>query len=102
MIIRTWTGKVAPDKISAFEEFGIKDAIPKIKRQEGCVKIIMGKNICEGSREYQVITIWKDLESMKGFAGEDWNEPVMLPGEKTLLDGRPKLEHYNVAEMVDL
>lgn len=102
MILRSWTAKAFPNKTKEFEDFQLKFAFPILQKQEGMVKVIMGKDVSDGVTKYLVTTIWKDLESMKKFTGEKWQEPVMHPDEEPLLDGKPRLEHFEVTGIADL
>jgi hypothetical protein len=44
---------------------------------------------------YLYVTVWEDLESIRAFAGERWQEAVITPAEKHLLKGA-LIGHYEV------
>jgi len=44
-----------------------------------------------------VISTWKDLDGLKGFTGEGWQEAVIDPAEKDLL-AETFLHHYFVLD----
>jgi len=50
----------------------------------------------DDSQNGVVVTVWRDLDSLKKFTGERWNEPVIHPNEAPLLEGKPKVEHYTL------
>ena len=40
------------------------------------------------------VTVWKDVESIKAFAGECWQEAVIAPDEEHLLEDT-WIRHYD-------
>jgi hypothetical protein len=45
----------------------------------------VGKPRDPSSTEYVYVTVWEDLESIRAFAGERWQEAVITPDEEHLL-----------------
>ena len=42
---------------------------------------------------YVLVSVWKDLAAVKGFAGAQWQRPVALPGEAHLME-ESIVHHY--------
>jgi hypothetical protein len=47
------------------------------------------------STEYVDVTVWEDLEPIRAFAGERWQEAVITPDEEHLLRDT-QISHYEV------
>ncbi|MEM3386250.1 MAG: antibiotic biosynthesis monooxygenase [Nitrososphaerales archaeon] len=91
MIIRIFYSKC---DVEGMEKFYIKKALPTLKKQKGCVYALAGKSVERG--EVVMVTVWEDLEALKGFTGPDWSKPKVVPEEKPLLKGEPNLLHFEL------
>jgi heme-degrading monooxygenase HmoA len=49
------------------------------------------------STEYLYVTVWEDVESIRAFAGERWQEAVITPDEEHLLKDT-WIGHYEVVQ----
>ena len=85
MIIRVFRPTIQPGKERAFESFLRDTAIPLVSRQNGLVAQHVGRPHDPSADEYVYITVWRDVESIRAFAGERWSEAVVAPGEEHLL-----------------
>jgi heme-degrading monooxygenase HmoA len=86
MIIRIFRPTVHPGKEGQFETFLGETAIPLVSQQSGLLAQHVGRR--RGSSpttEYLYVTIWEDVEGIRGFAGERWQEAVIAPDEEHLL-----------------
>lgn len=96
MILRVFRVTVRPGREAQFRAFVLDEALPLTRRQEGLVSVTVGLPRVDTPREFTMVTIWRDLDALKAFAGEDWNRPVALPGEAELLEAS-HLHHYEAA-----
>ena len=96
MIIRVFRARVYPDKVEEFERFFLNKAMPNVKAQRGLISVTVGKPLERTQNEFLMIMVWKDVESLKGFAGEQWQEAVIDPDEKDLLM-ETFVYHYELA-----
>jgi heme-degrading monooxygenase HmoA len=55
----------------------------------------VGKPRDRSSTEYVYVTVWEDVESIRAFAGERWQEAVIIPDEEHLLK-YTWIGHYEV------
>jgi heme-degrading monooxygenase HmoA len=97
MIIRVFRPTIHPGKESEFESFLAEVAIPLVSRQSGLVAQQVGKPRDPSSTEYLYVTVWEDVDSIRAFAGERWQEAVITPDEEHLLK-ETWIEHYDVIE----
>jgi len=85
MIIRVFRALVHPGKQPEFEQFFMNKALPNIKAQPGLVSVMVGEPIDTSPTEFLMVTVWQDVTALKGFAGEQWRNPVIDPDEVHLL-----------------
>ena len=85
MIIRVFRPTIHPGKEQEFEAFLRDTAIPLVSQQAGLVAQHVGRPRDPSSTEYVYVTVWEDLESIRAFAGERWQEAVITPDEEHLL-----------------
>ena len=97
MIIRVFRPTVHPGKESEFESFLHSKAIPLVSRQSGLVAQHVGRPRDASSTEYLYITVWEDVESIRAFAGERWQEAVITTDEEHLLKDT-WIGHYEVVQ----
>ena len=97
MIIRVFRPTIYPGKQSEFESFLGEEAIPLVSRQSGLVAQHVGKPRDPSSTEYLYVTVWEDVDSIRAFAGERWQEAVITPEEEHLLK-ETWIGHYDVIQ----
>ena len=84
MIIRVFRPTIHPGKEREFEAFLRDTAVPLVSRQAGLVAQHVGRPRDPSSTEYAYVTVWEDVESIRAFAGERWQEAVITPDEEHL------------------
>lgn len=94
MLIRVFRATVHEGQQDAFEKFFKETALPEIRRQDGLVAVTVGLPHDPTPREFLMITVWRDLESLQGFTGENWREAVIHPDEEHLVE-EARVEHYH-------
>jgi heme-degrading monooxygenase HmoA len=97
MIIRVFRPTIHAGKESEFESFLRDTAIPLMSQQSGLVTQHVGKPIESSSSEFLYITVWEDVESIRAFAGERWQEAVITPDDEHLLKDT-WIAHYEVLQ----
>jgi heme-degrading monooxygenase HmoA len=85
MIIRVFRPTIQPGKEREFEAFLRDTALPLVSQQSGLVAQHVGRPRAPSSTEYLYVTVWEDVESIRAFAGERWQEAVITPDEEDLL-----------------
>jgi heme-degrading monooxygenase HmoA len=95
VIIRVFRPTIHSGKEREFEAFLRDTAIPLVSRQAGLVAQQVGRPRDPSSTEYVYVTVWEDVESIRAFAGERWQEAVITPEEEDLLEAT-WIGHYEV------
>ena len=93
MIVRVFRARIREGRTTDFEKMVIEQSIPWLKKSEGMLAYYPGKPMDEESREFVMVTLWKDLESLKKFAGEDWKNPIVTEDEAPLVE-KMYAHHY--------
>jgi heme-degrading monooxygenase HmoA len=100
VVIRVFRPTIHPGKEAEFESFLRDTAVPLVSRQSGIVAQHVGKPRDRSSTEYLYVTVWQDVESIRAFAGEQWQEAVIAPDEEHLLKDT-WIGHYEALPIAD-
>jgi len=85
MIVRVFRARTRPGKAEAFRKFFEEQALPVMREQRGLVRVEIGWPMAP-TDEFLMITVWRDLDSLRAFSGDDWMQAKLLPEERPLLD----------------
>lgn len=97
MIMRIFRARVKSGRRSDFERLCQEKSIPLMRKQPGLITIQVGKPMDRRPDEFVLVSVWKDLESLKTWAGEDWNSVVVMPGEAEIIE-EAAIQHYVQSE----
>lgn len=97
MIMRIFQVTTHPGKEAEFGKFFHETAIPLMKSTDGCVQVLPGAARSETPREFSFVMIWRDLDALKAFVGEDYDSPHIDPGEAKLVANRT-IRHYDLVD----
>jgi heme-degrading monooxygenase HmoA len=100
VIIRVFRPTIHPGKEGEFEAFLRDTAVPLVSQQAGLVAQQVGRPRDRSSTEYVYVTVWEDVESIRAFAGERWQQAVITPDEEHLLKDT-WIGHYEVLPTPD-
>jgi quinol monooxygenase YgiN len=93
VIIRFFRAIVHEGREDAFRELFVGTLLPMIRAQEGLLSASVGLPHESAPREFSMIMHWRDMDSLKRFAGEDWQTAVIHPDEADLLQ-ETFVHHY--------
>jgi heme-degrading monooxygenase HmoA len=93
VIIRLFRPTIRPGKEQEFETFLRDSAVPLLANQAGLVAQHVGRPHDPSSTEYVYVTVWEDVESVRAFAGEHWQQAQTTPQEKHQLNDT-SIRHY--------
>ncbi len=97
MITRIWHGRVPASKAKAYREFLNARAIPDYRSVDGNISVHILERTEGEVTHFITLTFWKDMQSIKAFAGEDAETAKYYPEDKDfLLEFEPKVVHYEV------
>ncbi|WP_432254372.1 putative quinol monooxygenase [Limimaricola sp. AA108-03] len=98
MIMRIFQVVTRPGKEAAFERFFRETAIPLMRATDGLVQVLPGAARPDSPREFAFVMIWRDLDALRAFAGEDYTQPHVDPAEAELVESR-SIRHYDLVEV---
>jgi heme-degrading monooxygenase HmoA len=100
VIARTWHGKTPREKADEYEQYlaGAIKKFPTIKGNLGYQMMrLEGGPDGEAFVEFQVISYWESLDSIKAYAGADIRRTRDLPRDKDfLVDMEPYVRNYEL------
>ena len=97
MIMRVFQVTAHAGREAEFGKFFHETAIPLMKRTPGLVSVMPGAPRPDSPTEFCMVMVWKDLESLKAFVGEDYQSPHIDPAEAELVQSRT-IKHYELVQ----
>ncbi|WP_420398283.1 antibiotic biosynthesis monooxygenase family protein [Nioella sp.] len=97
MIMRIFQVLIRPGREAEFAKFFHETAIPLMKSTDGIVQVLPGAARAESPREFSFVMVWRDLDALKVFVGEDYTSPHIAPDEAELVEART-IKHYDLVE----
>lgn len=97
MIIRIYRAIVHEGKQQEFQRIFLETALPTLRAQPGLISATPGLPTESSPNEFGMVMLWKDLDSIKRFAGENWHQARIDPDETDLLK-ETHVYHYETAE----
>jgi heme-degrading monooxygenase HmoA len=97
MIARMWHGRVPTSKARAYREFVNRRAIPDYQSVPGNISVHVLERADGAVTHFMTLTLWKDLESIRGFAGDDIEQAKYYPEDQDfLIEFESRVVHYTV------
>ncbi len=94
MIMRVLRARVKPGRLKDYQRLCEEKSFPHLRATPGLVALHMGVPLVSQPEECVIVSVWRDLDALVDFAGEQWREVVVLPGEAELVD-EMVVEHYD-------
>ncbi len=97
MIARQWIGETLESDAASYfkylEETGVKECRAVVGNQG----VWLMRRVHDGKAEFVFISLWDSFESVKAFAGPNYEKAVYYPEDKKfLLKLDPHVRHYEV------
>src|SRR5512135_1260424 len=86
MIIRVFRARIRNEKVAEFKRMVQEQSIPWLTSSPGMLGYFAGEPMNSEGREFAMVTLWKDLESLRAFVGDNWETPVVTPDEAPLVE----------------
>ena len=97
MISRMWHGRVPTSKAKAYREFVNARAIPDYRSVKGNLSVHILERAEGDITHFITLTFWKDMDSIRAFAGEDAEKAKYYDEDRDfLLEFEPTVVHYDV------
>jgi heme-degrading monooxygenase HmoA len=84
-VVRQWKGVVKPGKALQYVAHLRTHTIAALAELEGFVSYSVMRRDVEDGVEFQVLTIWRSLDAIRAFAGEDVTRAVVPPAAQALM-----------------
>ena len=97
MLMRIFQVVTRPGKEAEFARFFHETAIPLMKSTEGLVTVMPGAARADSPRAFSFVMVWRDLDALKAFVGEDYTSAHVAPDEAELVESRD-IRHYDLVE----
>jgi heme-degrading monooxygenase HmoA len=92
-----WHGTVPAGKAGEYREFLTARAIPDYQSVDGNLSVHILERSEGAITHFITLTFWKDLDSIKAFAGDDVSVAKYYPEDNDfLLEFEPTVMHYEV------
>jgi heme-degrading monooxygenase HmoA len=99
MILREWRGRASQSNSEAYPDHFRRNVLPELKRVPGFLGVELGRRRIDDTIEFLVLTRWRDVGSIQGFAGRSIDKAVVEPDAvAALIDFDSDVRHYEVIE----
>jgi heme-degrading monooxygenase HmoA len=93
VILRVFRARAHPGRQPDFEAFVPRVALPLVESQAGMVARLAGRPVAGNADEFLILSFWRDLEALRSFTGEEWEQAV-IHGEAAPLLREVLAHHY--------
>src|SRR5262245_53370210 len=99
MIARQWLGETLESDADTYSRYLEETGVSEIRATSGNQAVWLLRRIHDGKARFMVLSLWDSFESIKAFAGPDFERPVYYPeDEKFLLKFEQYVTHYEVVQ----
>ena len=100
MITRTWHGATLPEHAETYLQFLLKDGTRDYKQTPGNISVKVHQKKSSDICHFWTVTEWKDLESIKLFAGDDPEKAKYYPiDDEYLLEKEDRVVHTETYDL---
>ncbi|MDP2471226.1 MAG: hypothetical protein Q8W45_06410 [Candidatus Palauibacterales bacterium] len=97
MIARTWHGTVRAEEAAAYLSYLNGTGVVDLQATEGNRGVYVLRRVDGERAEFLMISLWRDLEDIRAFAGEDVERARYYPEDEAFLfELVPRVTHYEV------
>lgn len=93
MILRVFRAVIRKNGVEEFKRMVRDQSIPWLENSDGMLGYFPGEPIGPNEREFTMITLWRDIDALQAFAGDDWENPVVTADEAPLVEAM-YVDHY--------
>ncbi len=103
MIARLWSARATPAQAPAYVEHLRTQVLPAVRGVDGYAGAQLLKRAGTDEVEILVVTWWRSLEAIRGFAGDDLEGAVVADEAAALLtDFDRRVRHYELVVRDDV
>ena len=97
MLARIWHGTTEADKADEYVKYLNQTGIPDYRATKGNLGAYILRKIEGDTAHFYTLTFWDSFDSIKEFAGEDYQRARYYPeDEKFLLEFEETVKHFEV------
>jgi heme-degrading monooxygenase HmoA len=97
MIARVWSAQTTTAQAPGYADHLKSQVLPALRKVNGYAGTLLLDRATPGAVEILVITFWRSLEALRGFAGPDLEEAVVAEEAVALLTQFDRrVRHYDV------
>src|SRR5213596_2471090 len=85
MIVRVFQARPVEGKEAEYERLLREEALPLMRKVPGLRGLYVGRALDRTPPSFLIISLWPDLAAMQALVGENWAQPMALPGEADLV-----------------
>lgn len=95
MITRTWHGRTNLKNADSYLKFLLTEGTQEYRETPGNISVRVWKRIEDNVCHFWTVTEWEGIESIKAFAGNDYEKAVYYPFDQgMLLEFEEHVMHY--------
>jgi heme-degrading monooxygenase HmoA len=99
LIARIWRGWTRSWDADAYAEHLRRAVLPRCREAPGNEAAYLLRRGDGDRTEFTVLTLWRSLDAIRAFAGDDLEQPLSCSGDEFFPSGvRPSVTHYEVVE----
>jgi hypothetical protein len=96
-IARTWHGRVPATKAEAYHAYLLRTGIADYRATPGNRGVLVQRHIVGDVAHFTLTTLWDSIDSIKAFAGEQYERARYYPeDDEYLLEREPLVWHAEV------
>jgi hypothetical protein len=84
-VLRQWRGVVKPGRAEDYLRHLHEETLPALARLAGFITVTIARREIEDGTEFQVTTVWRSLDDIRAFAGDDVTAAVVPPAAAALM-----------------
>ena len=97
MIARIWHGRTKPENADAYEAMLKPELLPGVGNVKGYASSYLLRRENEGEIEFITIMLWDSIESIRAFAGPDYEKSIVPEDRRKYLSQHDATAaHYQV------
>lgn len=98
MIARTWRGWVRSEDREAYADYVEETGMAHYRQTPGNVAAhLLTRDLGDGRAEVVTVSLWRSLDDVRAFAGDDVTAAVFYPeDDRYLVDRERTVSHYEV------
>lgn len=99
MIARIWRGVVAATDADAYADYMLGTGVSGYTSTPGNRGVYMLRRITDAGCEFLMVSLWRSMDDVRVFAGDDVEQAVFYPeDDRFLVDRDRRVRHYEVVE----